>query len=583
VLREKQGDAAFLDQLVAAALGQELELDESGMRLLLEIVGDPARLTLLMEHLERRTENHPGAVRVGAFLNILRSLAEYVGRTNPAQLDQTLRQMGQAAGRLSAEGMLELLLQRSKPEAMAGNVDAVSAMVQRMSDGAVAGFVSNSVISERGPTDRLAQAFNALVPDGDRQRRLLALAETEVAASELGQQAAFEDLWQKVESMLTSYQDEKFVSAAYARELSGARARAVDVEAASDDPPERIATWLGTVSDGSLRSLDHQLLEDLLRIEEDPARWRDIAETVITHADDLVRVGYFEQALALAEAVSEEGMRMPARGAAAKAVLERLGRGGMVRQAGKQLRAADDAGYLRFKRLSHAIGPAVIPPLAEALSTEHDARIRRRLRDILVEFGAAGREAVQQLMNAANWEVRRTAAFLLREFGGAEGLKELIPLLADTEPLVQREAIQALVMNGTDAASQILLTALTGTSGRPRETLIKELSSMRDERATPLFCHLVRNLDRKAFPLLYLSAVESLGLVGGPDAVEALKDALQQGDWMAPLRTRRTRAAAAHALRRIGTEPAIAALREATTRGPRGTRAAARAELKHLG
>jgi HEAT repeat protein len=582
VLREKQGDAAFVDRLVAAALGQELELDESGMRLLLELVGDPARLTLLMEQLEKRTENSPSAVRVGAFLNILRGLAEYVGRTNPAQLDQTLRQMGQAAGRLSAEGMLELLLRRTTPEAMAGSVDVVSAMVHRMSDGAVASFVSNSVINERGPTDRLAQAFHALVPDADRQRQLLALAENDVAASELGQQTAFEELWQKVETMLTSYQDEKFVSDAYARELSGARARAVDVEAASDDPPERIATWLATVSDTSLRRLDHDLLEDLLRIEEDPARWRDIAETAVSHADDLVRVGYFDQALALAECVSEEGARSPTRGAPARAVLERLGRGGMVRQAGKQLRTADDDAYQRFKRLSHAIGPAAIPALAEALSAEQDARVRRRLRDILVEFGAAGREAVQQLMNAANWEVRRTAAFLLREFGGVEGLKELIPLLTDTEPLVQREAIQALVMNGTDAASQILLQALTGTSGRPRETLIKELGSMRDERAAPLFCYLVRNLNRKAFPTVYVDAVEGLAAFGGPDAVDALKYALQQGDWMAPRRTRRIRAAAAQALRRIGTTPAIATLKEATTHGPRGMRSAARKELKRL-
>src|SRR4051794_30962398 len=37
VLREKQGDAVFIDRLVAAALGQQLELDESGMRLLLDL------------------------------------------------------------------------------------------------------------------------------------------------------------------------------------------------------------------------------------------------------------------------------------------------------------------------------------------------------------------------------------------------------------------------------------------------------------------------------------------------------------------------------------------------------------------
>ena len=582
VLREKQGDVVFADRLIAAAMSGTLELDDSAMKMLLELVGDPSRLNVLMQQLEKQTEGAPSSVRVGAFLNILRGLAEYVSKTNPGQLDQTLRQVGQVSGRLSAEAMLDLLARRAKPEAMAGNVDVVGAMVHRMSDSAVAGFVSNSVISERGPTDRLAQAFQALVPDSDRQRQLLALAQDEVASSELGQEAAFQDLWQKVEAMLTSYSDEKFVSDTYARELSGARARAVELDATSDDPPERVAEWIATVADASLRNLDSLLLSDLLRIEEDGARWRDIAETVITHAEDLVRVGYIDQALQLAETVTTEGERVEARRAPARDVLERLGRGAMMRHAAKQLRTADEASYGRLKRLAHGIGPAVIAPLAEALSAEQDARSRRRLRDILVEFGAAGRESVQQLMNAANWEVRRTAAFLLREFGGVEGLKELQPLLTDPEPLVQREAIQALVLNGTDAASQILLEALTSTAGRPRQTLITELTAMRDERAAPLFCYLVRHVDRKAFPGVYVGAIDALGSFGGTDAVEALKIALQRGDWMAPVRTRKTRASAAQALRRIGTADAVAALHEAATKGPRGVRSAAKAELKRL-
>jgi HEAT repeat protein len=584
VLREKQGDAEAIERLVDAALRAELDLDESGMRLLLEIVGDPTRLAALMDQLEKRTENTPGAVRVTAFVRLLRGLADYVGRTNPAQLDQTLRNIGQAAGRLSAEAMLELLLRRNKPEAMAGNVDVVSAMLTRMSDGTVASFVSNSVIAERGASDRLAQAFRALVPDSDRQRELIAMAQPDVAASELGsEEAAFEDLWKRVEAMLTSYSDEKFVSEGYARELSGAREKAVDVESISDDPPERVQTWLATVADSSLRGLDHLLLQDLLRIEEDGARWRDVADTVVAHAEDLVRVGYFEQALRLAGTVVVEGERVPSRATGSKAALERFGRGNTIRQAAKQLRTADDATYERFKKLSHAVGPSVIAPLAEALSAEQDARSRRRLRDILVEFGAAGRESVQQLMNAANWEVRRTAAFLLREFGGVEGLKELVPLLTDTEPLVQREAIQALVLNGSEAAGQILLQALTTTTGRPRETLIAELGSMRDERAAPLYSYLVRKVNRRAFPAVYVTAVEALGACGGPEAVEALKEALYSGEWRAPFRTRRTRAAAAQALRRIGNDAAIAALEDASTNGPRGARSAAKAELKRLG
>jgi HEAT repeats len=584
VLREKQGDAEVADRLIEAALrGADLDLDESGLRLLLEIVGDPARLAAFMQQFEKKTENTTGEVRISAFVNLIRGLAEYVGRTNPMQLDKTLRDVGNAAGRLSAEGMLELLMRRAKPEAMAGNVDVVTAVVHRMSDGAVSSFVSGSVIAERGATDRLAQAFQALVPDVERQRQLLALAEPDVKATELGsEEAAFAELWERVESMLTSYNDRTFVSEGYARELSGARARAVDIESITDDPPDRIGGWLSTVADSALRNLDHLLLGDLVRIEETPDRWREIAETAIAHAEDLVRVGYFDQALLLASGVVTEAARVPGREAGAHTVVARLGRGTTIRQVAKYLRTADDESYERFKQVSHAIGPSVAAPLAEALSAEQDARARRRLRDILVEFGAAGRDAVQQLMSAANWEVRRTAAFLLREFGGAEGLKELVPLLTDTEPLVQREAVQALVLNGSDAAAQILLQTLKKVTGRPRETLIKELSTMRDERAAPLFCHLVRKVDRKAFPTVYLGALDALGSFGGPDAVEALKDALYAGDWMAPVRTRRARATAAYALRKIGNDAALDALREASTRGSRGVRSAARAQLSEV-
>jgi hypothetical protein len=187
--------------------------------------------------------------------------------------------------------MLHLLAQRARPEAESGGINVVGAVVDRMSDNAVVDFVAGSVTTSGGATERLAHAFQALVPQYDRQRQLLSLAHDEVATTELGQDATFEELWGRVESMLTSYSDDQFVSTDYGRELANARTRPVDVERTSDDPPERIAGWLATVSDGALRGLDHQLLLDLLRIEEDPVRWRDIADTVVTHADDLMRVG----------------------------------------------------------------------------------------------------------------------------------------------------------------------------------------------------------------------------------------------------------------------------------------------------
>ena len=81
--------------------------------------------------------------------------------------------------------------------------------------------------------------------------------------------------------MLTPYSDEKFVSDAYARELTGARRRRVEVEGVSDDPPERVAAWLGTWRRRALRALDLTLLLDLLRIEEDGDRWRELMTPLV--------------------------------------------------------------------------------------------------------------------------------------------------------------------------------------------------------------------------------------------------------------------------------------------------------------
>ncbi len=580
VLREKQGQEAALDEIIAAALaGPRLQMDDRGMQLLLEIVGDPARLRDLMKKLETAGAEGSADAQSAAFLSILRGLTDWIHRNDPEKLEFVLGQVSQAAGHLTADSMLQLLREGQRTDGVAGTREVANAVIQRMTDASVSQFVSGSVIAERGATDRLAQAFQALAPDPERQRKLLALAESEVAASELADDDNFTDLWTRVESLLTSYSDKSWVSDEYGRELSAARVQAVDVERISDDPPERITGWLSTVSDAALRQLDSDLLVDLLVIETDPLRWRDVADTVMRYADDLVRAGRFDQAWFLADVVVRESESDATRRAQATPALERFGRGSMMKHIAAHLRSAEDESYERFKKLCHAIGPPVVAPLAEVLSSEQDARSRRRLRDILLAFGAQGRESVQRLMNAPNWEVRRTAALLLREFGGSEGLKELVPLLADSEPLVQREAVQGLLLNGSEDASRILLDAVRTTSGRAHETLISQITGGRDERSVPFFRYVVQHLERRVEPRLYLMAVEALGSTDGPESIAALKFALYLTEWKAPFEARRVRTAAAGALRRIGTPPALDTLREATSHGSRSVRSAARAAL----
>ena len=580
VLREKRGLSVAIDQIIAAAVdGTALQLDDDSIDALMAMLEDRAQIDELMARLQAAAEERGADAKTVAILALLRTMAERAQTMADGELEATLRKLGGVTARLSADEMLRLLAHRND---QSPDGEVVGAVLDSMEDADVASFVGSSVVAERGATARLAHAFQALVPDTDRRRRIAALAAEEATAAPDVEDQLFEDLFGKVESMVSSYSDTNYVSEEYGRELWAAQTKAVDVEQTADDPPERVAAWLTTVSDAALRGLDHQLLHDLLAIEDDPARWRDVADTAAAHAEDLVRVGYFDQAWELAGAVIRHGQAVAERTEFLPQVLQRLGRGTHMKHVAAHLRSADDAAFRQFQQLCLAIGTPVIAPLAEALSAEQDARSRRRLRDVLVGFGAQGRDVVQQLMSAPNWEVRRTAAFLLREFGGSEGLKELIPLLTDNEPLVQREAVQGLVLNGSTEAAAILVNALKTVSGRTRDTLVAELVAIRDRRASTFFAYLVRHLDRAKQHGVYVASIEALGTFGDTASIDALEYAISVVNWWAPLRARRARAAAAAALRKIGSPEALDALRRAAASRNRGTRAAARAELADL-
>jgi HEAT repeat protein len=382
--------------------------------------------------------------------------------------------------------------------------------------------------------------------------------------------------------MLLSYRDQSFVSSEYARELSTAQTQAADVDRLSDDPPERVAAWLASVTDAEIRALDLKLLLDLLRIEENPERWRDVVDPVVAHVDDLVLLGDFESAVPLVQALAAEleaggnSHRQPI----AAAALERLAGGRLMEHVVGHLRTVDDAVSDNVKTVAHALGAPVIRPLAEALAAEDRGRAFRRLTDILVSFGSRGRDAVEQLKMSPNPGVRRTAIYLLRAFGGNDALPELAPLLEDADVNVQREAIRAIVTIGTDEAYALLEKGLTSGSASSRDAILAALGTLRDERALPLFLHIVGNREyRRRARKLYESALDALGTLGGRDALEGLKRALHDGEWWAPARTAAIRTAAAAAIRQMDTPEAHAALVDASENGRRGVRHAARHQL----
>jgi len=582
VLRERTGgESAVWDKVLANCLqGMAFDLDEAAVKELLGIAGDADRLADLMAAVEEGASDSGGVgAKTTALMRMLRGIIDAVSKADPDRLEPVLGNMASAVGRLSAEMLMGLLEQREVDE----GPQLMNAVVSRMTDGAIARFVARNVIEESTATDRLAVAFQSLVQDAEQRPRLLTLAHEDVKASPLGSTEGFESVWNHVAGkLLTSYSDKPFVGNEYARELSGARTQAIEVEQVNDDPPERISAWLGTVATTQLRALDLTLLLDLLRIEPDDAKWGEMMTPVVRLLEDLLLVGDFDAAVRLIEVLVREGRTGATTGRRQHAItaIDMLIAGTMMRHITTHLATIDAAQFERVKAMCVSLGEVLVRPLAETLSVEERPRTRERLASILLAFGPAGRRTVERLKSSPNAAVRRTAILLMRQFGGSEALPDLTELLDDNEPQVQREAVRAILNVGTDAAYQILQQALASGTERSREAIMQSISLVRDERATPLFGYIVRNIDHRG-PLapVYLRAIESLGALKDPEGVVPLKEALYKGEWWAPRRSAVLRRAAAAALARIGTSEAIAVLQEAAAAGKRGVRNAAKSYL----
>lgn len=581
VLRERAaGDAAAWDRIIENCLrGNAVDLDEGTLTGLLELAGDPSRFGDFLGRLQ--TAGGPEAkvaARAAALLRILRGLVTLAGKRGPDDLDGALKSIAQATSRLTPDMMLAMLSERD--HGAEGDGPMVGQIVNRMTDRTIASFVAGNIVAERGATGRLAQAFEALVPDTITRGDVLELARQEVAESAVGEESGFDELWQNAATMLMNYSDKPYVTAEYARELSGARSQAIEVDRVADDPPERIQGWLDSVAAGAVRELDLKLLIDLLRLETDPAKWRDVANVVTSEIERLTLMGDAHNAHRLLESVTKEAGAEGREGLrpAATAALDKLAAGPVVRHVVLHLRKIEERDVEPFNALCHTLGPSAIRPLAEALATEENNRALRRLRELLLGFGAAGRQSVEQLKTSSNPAVRRTAIDLLRVFGGREALPELESMLDDKDPQVQRESIRAIVQLGTNEAYAVLERALVG---RSRDAVLAQLIALRDDKAIPLLCYVLKHTRPQGKLVnVHLAIIDALGgLSAHPESTGTLRTVLYQGRWWAPFRTAALRRAAAASLRRIGGPDAAGVLEEAASRGPRAVRNVARAQV----
>jgi hypothetical protein len=588
ILRERagSGESATWERILAAFKEEtQQQGGEPTMQNIMALAEDSGRLAQFAHRLQEvgKASGDDSIQQRKSLLELMHGLANYAAERKPEELDSVLTKMAGAAAQMSPDMLLTLITDPPPLPGGAGGprMDLAGELQARLTDEMLTKFLVDNIVKDRGASNRLAAAFRTLVPDPSKQQDILAAA-AEQAAAMFKDDPQFESVWTSSSEMLMSYSDAKFVSEDYARELTTAQTQAVDVDKIGDDPPVRIRAWLATVSDTDIRLLDQLLILDLLRIEVRPDAWAGVLDTAVANIDQLVLVGDLFRASQLLEAVVNvaKDETAPFRAAAAAGVAK-LVEGPMVRHLAMFMQKATDTEFAIAKKMCTVIGPSLVKPMSDALMGEDNARIVRRLRDILVSFGSAARAYANELKSSRNPAVRRAAIDLLRGLAGDAALPDLRQMLDDSDAQVQREALRAIVQVGTTEAYQLLEQALKSGAPHTRDAIMQALGAFRDEKSAPLFLYILANTDYKgAHEAAYTQLIESLGKVALDErTASTLKEILYRGEWWARGRTARIRTAAARALHSMGTPAADRVLEDAVSSGPGGVRKIALAAL----
>src|SRR5688500_9328439 len=324
VLRERAGggDSATWDRILAALKEEEKERPGGGdgetgagggggggdsMQNMLALTGDPQRLAQFAQRLQDlgKASGDDSLQQRKSLLEMMHGLANFAAERTPEELDKVLDGMAGAAAQMTPDMLLTLITNPPPTTggAAAPRMDLARELQARLTDDMISKFLVDNIVKDRGASNRLATAFQTLVPDASKQQDILAAA-AEQAAAMFPDDPQFESVWSNSTEMLMSYSDAKFVSEGYARELTLAQSQAMAVDQIGDDPPARIRAWLSTIEPEKVRALDQHLILDLLKLEKRADAWSGVLDTAINDIDALVLAGDLPLAAQLLDAIA---------------------------------------------------------------------------------------------------------------------------------------------------------------------------------------------------------------------------------------------------------------------------------------
>ncbi len=314
-----------------------------------------------------------------------------------------------------------------------------------------------------------------------------------------------------------------------------------------------------------------RLFERLLAADTSPAAGETLARfaaTGVGHAIDHARWTEAIDLLALARRVDPGGAGMDE-------LLASMITARSDRELGEALDEATAQELDAFFRLAISLGPAGIGLALGALSGAARARTRAAASAAITFLCADDPSPLTAAVCDRSWELVATVVSILGQIGG----RAIAPLCAQAahhpDPRVTREVARIVPALPEPERTELVLNLL---ATRDTPTLLLALRSSSREHNPKVADHLVALITAAAFDERpeeeRRTMFQSLAETGDDRVVPFLEGQLTAGGWFARPSWRRT--AAAHALDRLGTADAHAALSRARAHSSEAVRAACR-------
>ena len=576
-------EAANRDELwraivMSIAGGQKGSFDERAQQRLLQIAGSAGDITDLAAATMApmcTTDGSPMITSQAAtVLAAFRHLTNIVSVMAPERLPQVMSNLAAASTRLDSHVVMQMMQTPDQPAA--GGVEVVGALAAAFDDMQVAQLLATALALEGRASERLATIFNTIAPDEERKRRVLTMARTLLSETDFGKSSHFEALWASTEELLVSYNDAPFVSESYRAALDGAGGRADRMATLGDLPPD-LPVWMDSIGQENVRALSVQLLVDLLRMEQTPARAAEIALDMAALAEDLLMAGAYEDVRSVVRALADHAAAKRIGAEACHDALDRLAHSGALRETAQLIGDLDDETFAVVRDVLHTIGPPSVESLKAVLGAEEQGVAYERAAALTVGFGRASVARLASLVHDDRWHAQRSGARLLGEIASPEAVPLLQPLLRKRDPRVVRETVSALCGIDDPSAARAVHTILRSATGDVRSAVIGALVADRDARVVPILARIVNESQALGTDhQVVLETVTALGIVGTDDAVPPLAEAMRVRSFWRRKKARAVKQRCVSALTRVGTPAAEAALADAARAGDRLLRQAIR-------